>query len=158
MIEIEQIQEMAKDLRKAEFWTFDDFACEARLDEKHTAESLYAKGYRKASEVARETIEEAIEVARHIFDEAKTGDEVAKELVDELGSILGAALSNLACVVNPQSIVIGGGVSKAGDILIETIQEHFKENAFHALKETEFGIATLGNDAGIYGCVAMILA
>ena len=96
--------------------------------------------------------------AKDIFDEAKAGDEVAKELVDELGSILGAALSNLACVVNPQSIVIGGGVSKAGDILIETIQEHFKENAFHALKETEFGIATLGNDAGIYGCVAMILA
>lgn len=96
--------------------------------------------------------------AKDIFDEAKAGDEVAKELVDELGSILGAALSNLACVVNPQSIVIGGGVSKAGDILIETIQEHFKENAFHALKETEFGIATLGNDAGIYGCVAMVVA
>ncbi len=96
--------------------------------------------------------------AKDIFDQAKTGDEVAKELVDELGEILGAALSNLACVVNPESIVIGGGVSKAGDILVETVQEHFKENAFHALKETRFGIATLGNDAGIYGCVAMILA
>ena len=96
--------------------------------------------------------------AKDIFDEAKAGDEVAKELVDELGKILGSALSNLACVVNPEAIVIGGGVSKAGDILINTVKEHFKENAFHAFKETEFGIATLGNDAGIYGCVAMVLA
>jgi glucokinase len=95
--------------------------------------------------------------AKDIFDEAKAGDEVAKELVDELGRILGGALSNLACVVNPQSIVIGGGVSKAGAILIETVQEHFKENAFHAFKETEFGIATLGNDAGIYGAAKLVI-
>ena len=47
MTENEQIEEMARDLRKAEFWTFDDFACEARLDEKHTAENLYRDGYRK---------------------------------------------------------------------------------------------------------------
>ena len=96
--------------------------------------------------------------AKDIFDEAKAGDEVAKELVDELGKILGGALSNLACVVNPEAIVIGGGVSKAGAILINTIQDHFKESCFFALKETRFETATLGNDAGIYGCVAMILA
>lgn len=96
--------------------------------------------------------------AKDVFDEAKAGDEVAKELVDEVGYILGSALSNLACVVNPEAIVIGGGVSKAGAILIDTVQEHFKENCFYALKETRFETATLGNDAGIYGCVAMILA
>ena len=95
--------------------------------------------------------------AKDIFDEAKNGDEVAKELVDELGEILGGALSNLACVVNPEAIVIGGGVSKAGAILIDTVQEHFKENAFYALKETRFELATLGNDAGMYGCMAMLL-
>jgi len=95
--------------------------------------------------------------AKDIFDEAKAGDEIAKELVDELGNILGSALSNLAVVVNPEVIVIGGGVSKAGAILIDTIEEHFKENCFFALKETRFELATLGNDAGIYGCAAMIL-
>jgi len=94
--------------------------------------------------------------AKDIFDEAKAGDEIALELVDELGEILGSTLSNLACVVNPEAIVIGGGVSKAGAILIDTIQEHFKETAFHALKETRFELATLGNDAGIYGCMAML--
>ena len=81
----------------------------------------------------------------------------AKELVDEVGEILGSTLSNLACVVNPEVIVIGGGVSKAGTILIDTVQEHFKENALYALKETRFELATLGNDAGMYGCVKMIL-
>lgn len=95
--------------------------------------------------------------AKDIFDEAKAGDEVAKELVNELGAILGSALSNLAVVVNPEVIVIGGGVSKAGAILIDTVAEHFKENAFYALKDTRFELATLGNDAGIYGCMAMLL-
>ena len=95
--------------------------------------------------------------AKDIFDEAKAGDEVAKELVDELGNILGSSLSNLAVVVNPEVIVIGGGVSKAGAILIDTIEEHFKESCFFALKETRFELATLGNDAGIYGCAAMII-
>ena len=95
--------------------------------------------------------------AKDIFDEAKNGDEIAKELVDELGLILGSTLSNLAVVANPEVIVIGGGVSKAGAILIDTVAEHFRENAFYALKDTRFELATLGNDAGIYGCMAMLL-
>ncbi len=95
--------------------------------------------------------------AKNIFDEAKLGDEVACTLVDELGEILGATLSNLACIVNPEVIVIGGGVSKAGDILVDTIQKHFFETAFHACRNTRFALATLGNDAGIYGCMKLIL-
>ena len=61
-------------------------------------------------------------------------------------------------MVNPEAVVVGGGVSKAGAILIDTIQEHYKETAFYASKETRFELATLGNDAGIYGCAALILA
>lgn len=95
--------------------------------------------------------------AKDIFDEAKAGDEVAKELVDELGNILGATLAKIGCVVNPEVFVIGGGVSKAGAILIDTIQEHYRETAFYASKETRFELAKLGNDAGIYGSVAMLL-
>ena len=95
--------------------------------------------------------------AKDIFDEAKAGDEVAMDLVDELGQILGGALSNMACVVNPEVIVIGGGVSKAGQILIDTIQKHFIETSFHACRDTRFELASLGNDAGIYGCMNMIL-
>lgn len=95
--------------------------------------------------------------AKDIFDEAKAGDEAAIDLVDELGQILGTALANISSVVNPEVIVIGGGVSKAGDILINTIQKHFVEKAFHACRETKFSLAGLGNDAGMYGCVEMLL-
>ena len=95
--------------------------------------------------------------AKDIFDEAKAGDSVALELVDELGEILGGTLATVACVVNPEVVVIGGGVSKAGAILIDTIQKHYAENAFHASKDTKFTIATLGNDAGIYGSMALVL-
>lgn len=95
--------------------------------------------------------------AKNVFDEAKAGDPVAQGLVDEVCEILGAALSNIACVVNPEVIVIGGGVSKAGSILIEAIQKHYVETAFHACKETKFVLAGLGNDAGMYGGVQMLL-
>ena len=95
--------------------------------------------------------------AKDVFDEAKAGDAIAVELVDEVCEILGGALSNIACVVDPDVIVIGGGVSKAGNILIENIQKHFEETAFHACRETKFALAGLGNDAGMYGCVQMLL-
>lgn len=95
--------------------------------------------------------------ARDIFDEAKAKDAVALELVDEVCKILGTAISNIACVVNPEVIVIGGGVSKAGEILTERVQKYYKEAAFPACRETRFALAGLGNDAGMYGCVQMLL-
>lgn len=95
--------------------------------------------------------------AKDIFDEAKNGDSVALGLVDELGEILGSALSNIACVTNPEVIVIGGGVSKAGQILLDTIGKHFKETSFHACRDTRFELASLGNDAGIYGSMQLVI-
>lgn len=95
--------------------------------------------------------------ARDIFDEAKAKDAAALELVDEVCKILGTALSNIACVVNPEVVVIGGGVSKAGEILTERVQKYYKEAAFPACRETRFALAGLGNDAGMYGCVQMLL-
>lgn len=95
--------------------------------------------------------------ARDICDEAKAKDAAALELVDEVCKILGTALSNIACVVNPEVIVIGGGVSKAGEILTERVQKYYKEAAFPSCRETRFALAGLGNDAGMYGCVQMLL-
>lgn len=95
--------------------------------------------------------------AKDVLDEAKSGDAVALGLVDEVCGILGSTLSNIACVVDPEVVVIGGGVSKAGSILIESIQKHFVETSFHACRNTKFVPAGLGNDAGMYGCVQMLL-
>ena len=95
--------------------------------------------------------------AKEIFDAAKNGDDLALDLIEEHGRRLGYALANVACVVDPEVFVIGGGVSKAGDILITTTKKFFLEYAFHACRNTEFKLATLGNDAGMYGGAASVL-
>jgi len=95
--------------------------------------------------------------AKDIFDGAKAGDDFSLSLVDELGKMIGKACSYIACVTNPEVFVVGGGVSKAGTILTDVIRKHFREYAFHASRETPFVLATLGNDAGIYGGVKMVL-
>lgn len=95
--------------------------------------------------------------AKDVFDTAKAGDVVALELVDEVCEILGMALSNIACVVNPEMIVIGGGVSKAGTLLMDGIHKHFMAHAFSSCQNTKFALAGLGNDAGMYGGVQMLL-
>ena len=118
-----------------------------------------AKRHLDATDAAsslRQIAHEAL-TAKDVFDAAKAGDAVALELVDEVCSILGAALSNIACVVNPEIIVIGGGVSKAGELLTDGIRGHFMKHAFSSCKNTKFALAGLGNDAGIYGGVQMLL-
>ncbi|MBR1497128.1 MAG: ROK family glucokinase [Oscillospiraceae bacterium] len=96
--------------------------------------------------------------SKDIFDLAKEGDEAALAIVDETGKLLGKGLATIAGVVNPEVFVIGGGMSKAGDILLEVIRRHFRPYAFHAVRETEFRMAELGNSAGIYGCARMVLS
>lgn len=95
--------------------------------------------------------------AKDIFDAAKAGDDLALSLVDEVGQMLGKALASIACVVNPEAFVIGGGMSKAGDILTDVIQKYYVEYAFHAERATAFKLAELGNKAGMFGCVKMVL-
>jgi len=95
--------------------------------------------------------------AKNIFDEAKAGDAVAAALVDKLCAILAGALTHVAATVDPQVFVIGGGVSKAGEILTEGLKKHYNQNLLSALYNKEFCLATLGNDAGIYGSAKMIL-
>jgi glucokinase len=63
----------------------------------------------------------------------------------------------IACVVNPEAFVIGGGVSKAGNIILDYIVDNFKNTTFRGCKETDFRLATLGNDAGIYGAAKLVI-
>lgn len=95
--------------------------------------------------------------AKTIFDCAKENDKLALELVDQLGRYLGIALSHVAAVVDPQAFVIGGGVSKAGSILTDAVKKYYNEYVMLALKNKEFNLAELGNDAGIFGCARLIL-
>ncbi|RLQ98234.1 ROK family glucokinase [Falsibacillus albus] len=95
--------------------------------------------------------------AKDVFDAARSNDGLAKKVVNQLAYYLGFALSNLGNGLNPENIVIGGGVSKAGDILLEPVKEYFKKFAFPTVAEsTSLAIATLGNDAGVIGAAWLV--
>ena len=112
---------------------------------------------RLAADDAKTSLRSLPEVtAKDVFDAAKAGDAVAQELVEEVGRILGGALGSIAVVIDPEMFVIGGGVSRAGQILLDAVQKHFKERVFKSCQETKFVLASLGNDAGMYGCAKMI--
>ncbi len=96
--------------------------------------------------------------AKTVFDAVKAGDELAVEVAKKFGEYLGKGLGIIAGVVNPEIFVIGGGVSKAGDVLFDYIKPPFEKTVFHGCKDTEFALATLGNDAGIYGAAKMVLS
>ena len=96
--------------------------------------------------------------SKDIFDAAKEGDAFAKEQVDNLGKKLALATGNIALMVDPEVFVIGGGVSRAGQILLDAVNAHYKKYTFGKAQETKFVLATLGNDAGIYGAASLMLS
>ena len=95
--------------------------------------------------------------AKDVLDVFKAGDTLAGRIMECVGGLLGSAIAGFAAVVDPEAIVIGGGVSKAGQPLIDCIQKHYIRHAFPSCKETPIKLATLGNDAGIYGAAKMVL-
>lgn len=95
--------------------------------------------------------------AKAVFDGAKAGDAYCLEIVDQFGHYLGLALSNVAHVVDPEAFVIGGGVSAAGSIILDVVEKYYNEYSMYALKNKKFHLAELGNEAGIYGAVRMVL-
>lgn len=95
--------------------------------------------------------------AKDVFDAAKAGDSFAVYIVDKFARYLGVALGNIAHVIDPEAFVIGGGVSRAGEIIIKNVEKYYNDNVLYALKHKKFHLAELGNDAGIYGAVRMVL-
>ena len=95
--------------------------------------------------------------AKDVFDAARSGDALAAREVDEMANILGMALANVANTVDPEMFMIGGGVSRAGAVLFDPLVAHYKTYAFPSCRETPIKAASLGNDAGIYGAVRLIV-
>lgn len=95
--------------------------------------------------------------AKDVFDAVKAGDQAAIEIAKVFGRYLGHGLASVSALVDPSIFVIGGGVSKAGEILFDYIKEPYMEKAFFANKEVKFALAELGNDAGIYGAAKLVL-
>lgn len=128
------------------------------LEQYASATGIVRLAKRKLENYTGETvlIKERIS-AKSVFDAVKAGDQTAVEISEEFGHYLGYALANIAAITDPAVIVIGGGVSRAGEVLIQVIEKNFKDRAFFANKSVKFALAQLGNNAGICGAAKMIL-
>lgn len=128
------------------------------LEQYASATGIVRLAKKKLETESRETAlyKESVS-AKDVFDAVKAGDQVAIEIAEEFGTYLASGLVNLAVIADPAVFVIGGGVSKAGEILLPFIQKPYIEKAFFSNKKIRFTLATLGNDAGIYGAAKLVL-
>ena len=128
------------------------------LEEYASATGITRLAHRKLQTSDKDSVLRHGEVsAKTVFDAVKAGDELAIEIAQQFGDYLGKGLAVIASIINPEIFVIGGGVSKAGDVLFEYIRPAFDKTVFHACRNTKFALATLGNDSGIYGAAKMVL-
>ena len=95
--------------------------------------------------------------SKAVFDAYKEGDAMATTIVNRFAKYLGTGIATIAAVTDPEVIVIGGGVSKAGECLTDIVGNYFRARAFSACRHTMIVLAKLGNDAGIYGAARLVL-
>ena len=94
---------------------------------------------------------------KDIFDAGKAGDGAAMAILEQYYSLMGRFIATVCAVVDPEVVVLGGGVSKAGQILVDGVRKYFQKYAFHACRNTDIVLAKLGNDAGAYGAFKLAL-
>ena len=118
-----------------------------RMAKKAISESDRATTLRDLEEVT----------AKDVIDAAKAGDAVAEEIFDKFCDYLGYSLAATAAVIDPEIFIIGGGVSRAGQIMVDRVQAYFVKYAWPGIRSIKFALAELGNDAGIYGAASMVI-
>ena len=94
---------------------------------------------------------------KDVFDAGKAGDALALEILEQVYDYMGQFLANICCVADPEIVVLGGGVSKAGQPLLDGAKRYFDKYIFHASRGIRFALASLGNDAGAYGAFKLAL-
>jgi glucokinase len=95
--------------------------------------------------------------ARDVFDAGKQGDAVANEILERYYDYLGEFLATLCVVIDPEVVVLGGGVCKAGQVLLDGVRRGYERFCFHGIRDVKFMVAQLGNDAGSYGAFKLAL-
>ena len=95
--------------------------------------------------------------AKTVFEAAGKEDRVAVQIAERFGKYLGKALADCTCLLNPEMIVIGGGVTKGGQIVLDYIEKYYRQYAYEPFGGTKLRLASLGNDAGIYGAARLIM-
>lgn len=127
------------------------------LEQYASATGITRLAVKKLAENESTLLREGEVSAKAVFDAVKQKDKLAMEVAEEFGKYLGDGLAVIASVINPEVIVIGGGVSKAGEVLMDYIKPYYEKNVFRANRNVKFTLAALGNDAGIYGAAKLIL-
>ena len=118
-----------------------------RLAKKYLAEN--------AAESTLRSIESL--TCKDVFEAGKAGDSAALAILEQVYDYMGQFLANVCCTVDPEIVVLGGGVSKAGQPLLEGAKRYFDMYIFHASRDIRFALASLGNDAGAYGAFKLVL-
>ena len=128
------------------------------LEEYVSATGIVRMAKRKLAKDDRPSIMRKDDLsAKDVWEAVKAGDTVATEVAEDFGWYLGKAMALVANVSNPEIFVFGGGVSKAGNVLLGYIQKYYQKYAFKGCRGALFTLATLGNDAGIYGAARLVL-
>lgn len=129
------------------------------LEQFASATGIVREAKRMLQQTQEQTILEVEDLsAKQIFDAARQKDKIAMKLVEQLGMYLGLVSAQIAATIDPEVFVIGGGVSNAGEILLDAIRAPYDSYVMPALRGKPFVLAQLGNDAGIYGAVKLIFA
>lgn len=132
--------------------------CRGCLEQYASATGLVRMAKMRLARNEKESILRHGEVsARSIWDAVKAGDAVAIEVAEKFGDYLGKGLSTIAAVVKPEAFVIGGGMSKAGEVIFKYLKPAFDKYAFTGSDDVTFALAQLGNDAGIYGAAKLVM-
>ena len=118
-----------------------------RLAKKHLALSDRDSLLRQVNELT----------CKDVFDAGSQGDALALQILEQVYDYMGQFLASVCCVVDPQVVVLGGGVSRAGQPLLDGAKRYFDKYIFHASSSIQFALASLGNDAGAYGAFKLIL-
>ena len=113
---------------------------------------------KKALQTGSSALSDKVDLTcKDVFDAANAGDVLAQGVLEQVYAYLGEFFANLSCVTDPEVIVLGGGVSKAGQPLLDAVEKAYRERCFHGTQDVRFALATLGNDAGAYGAFKLIL-
>lgn len=94
---------------------------------------------------------------KDVFDAGNAGDPIALEALEQVYDYMGQFLASVCCVTDPEVVVLGGGVSRAGQPLLDGARRYFDKYIFHACNTIRFALASLGNDAGAYGAFKLVL-
>ncbi len=128
------------------------------LEQYASATGIVRIARKKLADSSKDSVLREEEItAKSVWDAVKAGDELAVEVAGIYGEYLGKGLAAVADVVNPEIFVIGGGVSKAGRVVIEYMEPYFDRYVFPGAKNAKFALAKLGNDAGIYGAARLMI-